>query len=276
MDFVFNEKEMLDIARAFYIATGIRLTIWNSSLLKSVCYPTDNCDFCTLMKNKPYTEQQCWKCDLAAMNKISDQDNCVIYNCHAGLVDCVIKIREADDTLGYLMLGQISDAPNPAEYSKHLLNICRSYHIPDEQSIPAIHKIRYFSREQIEAAVKIAETCASYIMVKKLILPRKNLVVERARAYIHQHLHQDFSISDLCQELGVSRTRLYNIFQEETKMGIAKYILSVRMSQARSLLINTDMPIYEIANQVGFSDYNYFSRVYKKTFGQSPKTYRKS
>ena len=55
----------------------------------------------------------------------------------------------------------------------------------------------------------------------------------------------------------------------------AAYILRRRMHKAKKLLKVTDLPISEIANNVGFSDYNYFSRVYKKTYGKSPKYYRR-
>jgi AraC family L-rhamnose operon regulatory protein RhaS len=57
-------------------------------------------------------------------------------------------------------------------------------------------------------------------------------------------------------------------------MGIAAYVRRRRMHRAKKLLKNTTLSIGEIAHTVGFTDYNYFSRVYKKTYGKSPKRYR--
>ena len=73
----------------------------------------------------------------------------------------------------------------------------------------------------------------------------------------------------------MGRTRLYELFDSEVKMGIAAYIRRRRMHRAKKLLKTTELSVAEIAEQVGFSDYNYFSRVYKKTYGKSPKRYRK-
>ena len=72
----------------------------------------------------------------------------------------------------------------------------------------------------------------------------------------------------------IGRTRLYEIFKSELKMGVSKYILRRRLHRAKRLLKTTDMSISEIAHSVGFSDYNYFSRVYKKNYGKSPRYYR--
>ena len=78
----------------------------------------------------------------------------------------------------------------------------------------------------------------------------------------------------MCEELAVGRTRLYEIFKKEAGMGIAKYINRRRMHRAKKLLKTSEMTIPEIAEAVGFTDYNYFSRVYKKTYGKSPRYYR--
>ena len=58
-------------------------------------------------------------------------------------------------------------------------------------------------------------------------------------------------------------------------MGIAEYIRRRRLHKAKKLLKMTDLPISQIALAVGFADYNYFSRIYKKAYGKSPRYYRK-
>lgn len=57
-------------------------------------------------------------------------------------------------------------------------------------------------------------------------------------------------------------------------MGIAEYIRTLRLQQAQTLLKESDIPITEIAASVGFDDYNYFRRVFKKETGCSAKKYR--
>ena len=53
--------------------------------------------------------------------------------------------------------------------------------------------------------------------------------------------------------------------------GIASFIKLKRLTKAKELVLKTDMPIPTIADSVGFSDYNYFLRVFKKHYGISPK-----
>ena len=57
-------------------------------------------------------------------------------------------------------------------------------------------------------------------------------------------------------------------------MSLTKYILAIRINKAESLLLTTDMNITEIAISSGFTDANYFSRVFKKETGKSPSKYR--
>ncbi|EHS55916.1 hypothetical protein WG8_4069 [Paenibacillus sp. Aloe-11] len=58
-------------------------------------------------------------------------------------------------------------------------------------------------------------------------------------------------------------------------MGIAEHIRSTRIHLAKQLLGDTDAPVYEIAEQVGISDYNYFTKAFKRETGVLPTTYRK-
>ena len=56
--------------------------------------------------------------------------------------------------------------------------------------------------------------------------------------------------------------------------GIAEHIKNLRIEEAKRLLVETDLPVYQIADQVGFTDYNYFCRVFKKEVGLPAKKYR--
>lgn len=81
-------------------------------------------------------------------------------------------------------------------------------------------------------------------------------------------------IETLCSELQIGRTKLYEIFRKELNIGVSKYILKRRMHRAKKLIKTTELSVTEISQSVGFSDYNYFSKVFKKIYGRSPKSYR--
>ena len=79
---------------------------------------------------------------------------------------------------------------------------------------------------------------------------------------------------------GLRGVKPYNIsavvFKAETSMRPLEYIAKRRISQAKSLLLNTDSDIGDIGKQVGYEDRNYFSIVFKKLEGVSPREYRRS
>lgn len=102
-----------------------------------------------------------------------------------------------------------------------------------------------------------------------------NLLVEDAKKYINEHYQDhDISITKVCKQLHISTGYFSNIFKKETKMTFVNYLMNVRMDAAQSMLRLTDLKAFEIADQVGFSDPNYFSFCFRKRFGISPKEFR--
>ncbi|MNW39194.1 putative response regulatory protein [compost metagenome] len=102
-----------------------------------------------------------------------------------------------------------------------------------------------------------------------------NLLVEEAKAYINKHYgEQDLSITKVCKHLHISTGYFSSIFKKETKMTFVNYLMNVRMEAAQNMLRLSDLKAFEIADQVGFADPNYFSFCFRKKFGISPKEYR--
>ena len=82
--------------------------------------------------------------------------------------------------------------------------------------------------------------------------------------------NSDFSINDLCMELGMSRSSVYNKIKTLTGKGPNEIIKVVRLNNARELLLSHGYNVGEVAFMVGFSDPKYFSTCFKKQFGVSP------
>lgn len=102
-----------------------------------------------------------------------------------------------------------------------------------------------------------------------------NLLLERARRYVQAHLFDpELCTRDLLRELGVSRSRLYRLF--EPTGGIVHYIQRRRLLAAHSMLADPDDPrrIFEIAESCCFPDGADFSRAFRREFGCSPSDVR--
>ncbi len=269
-----NIAEMETLMQSFYTMTGIRLVLFDTNGEAVLSYPQQDCNFCRLMKQCPNTRRSCRYADRRSFEKCKQDNTLVIYKCHAGLVEAVIPLHENTHTIGYLMFGQICDTENRAALTAKALERAAQYGWNTAAVEQAIQDITHKNAEQIRAAAKIMEACTSYIIYKELITPEGDRVVEQTKAYLEEHLGEDLDMAALCAAVQVGRTKLYTLFRKETKMGIAAYLLRRRLHRAKKLLKTTEMSIKEIAQTVGFSDYNYFSRVYKKQYGKSPRYYR--
>lgn len=94
-------------------------------------------------------------------------------------------------------------------------------------------------------------------------------------AYIDNNLSHDISMDELCAAAGVSPQHLCRIFRNILNLRPNEYISRKRVQIAKSMLIETDMPISEIGKAVGYSECSYFGAVFKRIEGISPGEYRK-
>lgn len=76
-------------------------------------------------------------------------------------------------------------------------------------------------------------------------------------------------------ELGVSRMTVHRILKRTTTQNTRQYILHIRMKYAQQELLTTTKSIYQIAEEVSYSDARQFAKVFKKTTGMSPSQFRK-
>lgn len=275
MNLQLDVLQIEELMKSFYMLSGIRSVLFGTDFREITSYPKESCDFCRLMKRCPKTRRKCNYADRRSFQKCEKENGLVIYKCHAGLVEAVMPLYENKNIIGYLMFGQITDNPDKTELYEKVPEWQERCALDGTALVEGIENITYKSETHIRAAAKIMEVCTYYMLYQEMILPDNSKVLEGAKSYIEAHLGDNIEIDALCKELQVGRTKLYEIFREEIKMGVSKYILIRRMHRAKKLLKTTDMSVDEIAGSVGFADYNYFSRVFKKTYGKSPKSYRK-
>ncbi|MFM0598751.1 AraC family transcriptional regulator [Streptococcus suis] len=99
--------------------------------------------------------------------------------------------------------------------------------------------------------------------------------VHHAIKIIHTQYNNPVKVSEIAQQLALSRSYLYKIFKQETGYSIKDYIVQVKMNYACQLLANPDLSITEIANSVGYFDPLAFSNTFKNQYHMSPSDYRK-
>lgn len=99
--------------------------------------------------------------------------------------------------------------------------------------------------------------------------------IRKAEEYVRSNFaDESLSLDFICEQLGVSNSYFSTTFKRETGKSFTAYLTDYRMEQASRMLIETNEKSYVIAKNVGYTDSNYFSYVFKRCFGVSPSKYR--
>ncbi len=101
-----------------------------------------------------------------------------------------------------------------------------------------------------------------------------NCHVRKAMAYLDSHYFENCSVSLLAAKMNLNRSYLQRIFKAETGSTPAAYLLELRLQRASALLARTDLPIAQVSDYVGFSSQQYFTHVFCKHQGMTPRQYR--
>lgn len=101
-------------------------------------------------------------------------------------------------------------------------------------------------------------------------------VVHKVMDYIRKNAHARLTLEDIAGQVYLSKSYLSSIFKQELGMSISSFVNQVRIERCKRLLRETDLPLVQIAAEYGFEDQSYFSKVFKRFTGMSPKQYRDS
>ena len=110
----------------------------------------------------------------------------------------------------------------------------------------------------------------------RLSLDKYSPSIQRVIEYINLHLGDHISNEELSDNANMSVSHLAKVFKEETGVTMTQYIALLRCKKAANLLKKTNLPIQEISSYVGYSDNNYFVKVFKKNYDMTPTEFRKA
>ena len=101
-------------------------------------------------------------------------------------------------------------------------------------------------------------------------------VVKAAMQYVNDHLDQSIPVKELAKAAGVSESYLFKCFSRSIGMTPNIFVQTMKARRAKYLIETTDLTLAEIAVQLGFSTYYYFSAFFKKMYGVSPRLFKQS
>ncbi len=104
---------------------------------------------------------------------------------------------------------------------------------------------------------------------------RESIYVQKAIAYIRNHYSAGISIRDIAENVCVSRSYLYKLFEEALGMSPKDFLTQFQISRSKELLTVTDLPIEGVAMSCGYRDALVYSKTFKKLMGMPPSVYRR-
>ena len=99
--------------------------------------------------------------------------------------------------------------------------------------------------------------------------------ITEAKHYIQQHYQEALRLEDVSTAVGFNATYFSTLFKKETGQNFMDYLTELRSSKAKELLCGEELSVQDVAEQVGYRDLKYFSRLFKKLTGVSPSDYKK-
>ena len=266
-----NSERTQNLLQDFHKLTNIKVLIYNNEGEEIRFYPKRFSGYCERLREDPEQNARCLGCDKQALYQCRKTKKTQLYTCHAGLYECITPIVVEGEILGFIGIGQIrgEDSDRAAalrgETGERRQALGRAY---DELPVMAA--------DTIAAAAHVLKACAGYEELKQLLKETKMSPEARIDRYITAHMRDDVGIEPLRNALGCSRRELYRIVREAHGCTPGELVRQRKLAHACHLLRTTTLPITEVAEACGISDYNYFSKLFRQSEGVSPREYRKN
>ena len=131
------------------------------------------------------------------------------------------------------------------------------------------------SESEITSLTTIVNSIISTMWQDKLISIDDEEFVLKINDYIEENIKNPISVEELCRAFYLSKNTMYKLFKRNFNESITLHILSKRLERAQHLLKETSNSVSYIAEECGFSDYNYFTRIFRQHLGIPPLKFRK-
>ncbi len=163
-------------------------------------------------------------------------------------------------------------------FLKIILSLSR---IAEDRNIPLLDDEYKFILDNVSKALTLNEIESNVIdLIESIFSYIENTdgngdIVSKISSYITQNYRdKDLTLKSIADALFLTPTYLCLIFKKEHGKTINQFITELRINKAREYLKETDMKLYDIARNVGYNDGKYFTKVFDKIVGMTPKEYR--
>lgn len=266
------EKAIAD----FYKITKLKVTVYDKERNMVFSYPKENKDFCNIARRCPELAKECRLCDAKAMDICEKTTKPYIYTCHMNLVEGVNPIMINSEVSGFVMVGQKIEESHEDDIKRRIFEVSKLFEIDGNELLSAMDSLDKTDISEMEAVMNVMMMCTSHLYRHRVIIKRGDDVPSyQIEEYLYENLSKDLSVPTICKHFHISKSKLYTISKKAFGIGFSDYVRKIRVWEGKKALKNTTKSINQIAEEVGFSDANYFIRVFRQQEGVSPNKYRK-
>ena len=266
-----TQNEFQRLARLLnnlHLCTGIKFALMDEEG-REVYSSSDRTSFCASIRQEGGYDK-CLACDRENIECVLKTHQPRRYLCHAGLYEAAMPILLEDgEVAAIIVLGQMLDDSPREEQWERVKNLCMWHEDPDGLR-QAFWRLRRISSEQMEACMEIARTCVSEVRLRGLSMMDTCDDALRLKLYIDAHYAEPLTTDTLAEALHVGKTKLYDICRRRFRTTPMQLVTQARIEAAQELLSTTRESVKAISQAVGFTDQNYFAKVFRKETGLSP------
>lgn len=145
------------------------------------------------------------------------------------------------------------------------------YFLYRKDYLPTLIQIENYEQLRKWFIDKITQACRNIVTKRE---EQTSGIIRKAKAYIEENYMRDISLDEVSRIVDISPYYFSKLFKEKTGQNFIEYLTNIRIEKAKKLLLQSDMNIKNICVDIGYSDPNYFSRIFKKMVGVTPTEYR--
>jgi AraC-like DNA-binding protein len=169
---------------------------------------------------------------------------------------------------------KLSQTLHRVHFAHDLMHLERSFlQVIREATTPSLHQ---GCGLRLALDTLVLEVVRGFTETRKILsLVSVHPAIAKALEILENKFRKNWTLSELAEEVGLSRSRLAELFNLEAGYSIHKFLTKVRVRHAETLLSHSDLPIGDIALECGFATIQHFSRVFKEVTGHAPINFRR-
>jgi AraC-like DNA-binding protein/ligand-binding sensor protein len=271
-----------DYVRAFSATTGMALAMrpvehWQPALRGA----SNENPFCALMARSNRVCAACLEVQHKLTQKVGDRARTV--TCFAGLSDSAVPIRIGEQLIGFLQTGQVLlKQPTKFRFDEAARKLVEwGVHVDLGRAREAYFHTKVLTKKQYHSMLRLLEIFARHLSILSNQIAVGNsgaepIAVARAKQFIAQNQDGAICLATVAKAVNTSTFYFCKLFKRTTGLTFTDYLARVRIEKAKTLLLNPNRRVSEVAYDIGFQSLTHFNRIFRKIEGQSPSNYRQS